>query len=226
MLTREESALLTLVGPATPMGELMRRYWIPALLSAELVPAGRVKRVRLLGEDLVAFRAPDGTVGLLGEFCSHRGASLYFGRNEAAGLRCVYHGWKYGADGQCVDMPNEPPASSFTEKVRHPAYPCAERGGVVWTYMGPTSPPPALPELEWALVPDAHRFVSKFYQECNYLQALEGGIDPRTSRSCTACSTRVTRRCATWTGRRPGSPWPRSSRRRRGSTWSTRRTAR
>src|SRR5438552_1334898 len=178
MLTREESALLTLVGPATPMGELMRRYWIPALLSAELVPAGRVKRVRLLGEDLVAFRAPDGTVGLLGEFCSHRGASLYFGRNEAAGLRCVYHGWKYGADGQCVDMPNEPPASSFTEKVRHPAYPCAERGGVVWTYMGPTSPPPALPELEWALVPDAHRFVSKFYQECNYLQALEGGIDP------------------------------------------------
>src|SRR5207247_111429 len=178
MLTREESALLTLVGPATPMGELMRRYWIPALLSAELVPAGRVKRVRLLGEDLVAFRAPDGTVGLLGEFCSHRGASLYFGRNEAAGLRCVYHGWKYGADGQCVDMPNEPPASSFTEKVRHPAYPCAERGGVVWTYMGPTSPPPALPELEWALVPDSHRFVSKFYQECNYLQALEGGIDP------------------------------------------------
>jgi len=178
MLTREENALLTLVGPATPMGDLMRHYWIPALLSAELAPGGRVKRVRLLGEDLVAFRAPDGTVGLLGEFCSHRGASLYFGRNEAAGLRCVYHGWKYGCDGQCMDMPNEPPASSFQEKVRHPAYPCAERGGVVWTYMGPASPPPALPELEWALVPDAHRFVSKFYQECNYLQALEGGVDP------------------------------------------------
>jgi phenylpropionate dioxygenase-like ring-hydroxylating dioxygenase large terminal subunit len=160
------------------MGHLMRRYWIPVLLSAELPPGGRVKRVRLLGEDLVAFRTREGKVGLVGEFCSHRGASLYFGRNEETGLRCVYHGWKYGLDGQCLDMPNEPPESRFPEKVRHCAYSCAERGGVVWTYMGPASPPPAAPDLEWTLVPDERRFVSKFYQECNYLQGLEGGVDP------------------------------------------------
>ncbi len=178
MLTREENELLTRVGPETPMGHLMRRYWVPALLSAELPPGGRVKRVRLLGEDLVAVRARDGKVGLLAEFCSHRGASLYFGRNEEAGLRCVYHGWKFGWDGRCVDMPNEPPASNFQEKVRHPAYPCAERGGVIWTYMGPADAAPLPPDLEWTLVPDAQRFVSKFYQECNYLQGLEGGVDP------------------------------------------------
>jgi phthalate 4,5-dioxygenase len=178
MLTREENELMTRVGPGTPMGALMRQYWMPALRSAELEPGGRVKRIKLLGEDLVAFRGRDGSVGLLGEFCSHRGASLYFGRNEPAGLRCVYHGWKFGCDGQCLDMPNEPPAGNFQEKVRHPAYPCAERGGVVWTYLGPASPTPALPDLEWAMVPDDHRFVSAFYQECNYLQGLEGGIDP------------------------------------------------
>jgi phenylpropionate dioxygenase-like ring-hydroxylating dioxygenase large terminal subunit len=160
------------------MGHLMRHYWVPVLRSAELEPSGRAKRVRLLGEDLVAFRTRNGTVGLMGEFCSHRGASLYFGRNEETGLRCVYHGWKFGVDGQCLDMPNEPPASRFPEKVRHPAYPCAERGDVVWAYLGPATPPPPLPDLEWALVPAERRWVSKFYQECNYLQALEGGVDP------------------------------------------------
>ncbi len=177
MLTRDENELLTRVGPETPMGRLMRHYWVPVLQSAELVPGGRAKRVKLLGEDLVAFRVRDGEVGLLGEFCSHRGASLYFGRNEPAGLRCVYHGWKFRCDGQCVDMPNEPAQSNFQDKVVHPAYPCAERGGVVWAYMGPGTAPP-LPDLEWAMVPSEQRFVSKFYQECNYLQALEGGIDP------------------------------------------------
>ena len=178
MLSRDENELLTQIGSGTAMGQLMRQYWMPVLLSAELEPGGRVKRVRLLGEDLVALRARDGKVGLLGEHCSHRRASLYFGRNEEAGLRCIYHGWKYGLDGQCLEMPNESAESDFQEKVCHPAYPCAERGGVVWTYMGPASPPPPMPDLEWALVPDARRFVSKFYQECNYLQALEGGIDP------------------------------------------------
>jgi phenylpropionate dioxygenase-like ring-hydroxylating dioxygenase large terminal subunit len=178
MLTREENEFLIRVGPGTPIGHLMRQYWIPMLLSSELLPGGRVTRVRLLGEDLVAVRSRNGRVGLLGEFCSHRGASLYFGRNEKDALRCVYHGWQYGLDGRCLEMPNEPPESGFQEKVRHPAYPCAERGGVIWTYMGPADPPPALPDLEWALVPDEQRFVSKFYQECNYLQALEGGIDP------------------------------------------------
>src|SRR5262245_1344264 len=128
MVSREENELLTRVGPGTPMGDVMRQYWIPVVLSTELAPGGQVKRVRLLGEELVAVRSPAGRVGLLGEFCSHRGASLYFGRNEAGGLRCVYHGWQFDRDGRCLEMPNEPPESGFPEKVRHPAYPCAERG--------------------------------------------------------------------------------------------------
>ena len=178
MLSTEENELLTQVNAGTPMGELMRRYWIPVVESSELEAGGRVKRVKLLGEDLIALRAPDGTVGLVGEYCPHRWASLYFGRNEAEGLRCVYHGWKFAQDGQCLDMPNEPQESEFKDKVKHIAYPCAERGGVVWTYMGPASDTPELPDLEWALVPHGQRFVSKFYQECNYIQGLEGGIDP------------------------------------------------
>jgi phenylpropionate dioxygenase-like ring-hydroxylating dioxygenase large terminal subunit len=178
MLTRDENELLTRVGPGTAMGALMRQYWIPVVRSDELEAGGRVKRVRLLGEELVVFRAPSGETGLLAEFCAHRGASLFFGRNERGGLRCVYHGWQYALDGQCVDMPNEPAGSRFAEKVCQRSYPCAERGGVVWTYMGHDVTPPLLPELEWTTVPDAHRFVSKFYQECNYLQGLEGGVDP------------------------------------------------
>jgi phthalate 4,5-dioxygenase len=178
MLTAEENAQLTRVGPGTLIGDLMRQYWIPVVLSSELVPGGRVKRVKILGEELVAFRSPSGRVGLLAEFCAHRRASLYFGRNEEAGLRCVYHGWQFEPGGRCVDMPNERPETNFQAKVTQPAYPCSERGGVVWTYMGPASPPPGLPDLEWALVPEAQRFVSKFWQDCNYLQALEGGVDP------------------------------------------------
>ena len=178
MLTAEENAQLTRVGPGTLIGDLMRQYWIPVVLSSELVPGGRVKRVKILGEELVAFRSPSGRVGLLGEFCAHRRASLYFGRNEEAGLRCVYHGWQFEPGGRCVDMPNERPETNFQDKVTQPAYPCAERGGVVWTYMGPASRPPGLPDLEWALVPEAQRFVSRFWQDCNYLQALEGGVDP------------------------------------------------
>lgn len=178
MLAAEENAQLTKVGPGTLIGDLMRQYWIPVVLSSELVAGGRVKRVRILGEDLVAFRGPSGRVGLLGEFCAHRRASLYFARNETPGLRCVYHGWQYEPGGRCIDMPNERPETNFQDKIRQPAYPCAERGGVVWAYMGPASPPPGLPDLEWTLVPEAQRFVSKFWQDCNYLQALEGGVDP------------------------------------------------
>jgi phthalate 4,5-dioxygenase oxygenase subunit len=178
MLSREENELLTRTGPGTPMGALLRRYWIPALLTEELPAPDRPPvRVKLLGEPLVAFRDTDGRVGLLGEHCSHRGASLFFGRNEACGLRCVYHGWKYDVDGRCVDMPSEPEDSTFEHKIRTKAYPCEERGGIVWTYMGPPDRTPALPALEWALLPDSHRYVSKRLQECNYLQAMEGGID-------------------------------------------------
>jgi phenylpropionate dioxygenase-like ring-hydroxylating dioxygenase large terminal subunit len=160
------------------MGDLMRQYWIPVVGTSEVEAGGRVKRVRILGEDLVVYRAPIGTAGLFGECWSLRLASMYFGRNEASGMRCVYHGWKFGHDGRCIDMPNVPPEDDFKDKVRHPAYPCAEQGGVIWAYMGPADPPPGLPELEWATVPESQRFVSKFYQECNYIQGLEGGIDP------------------------------------------------
>ena len=177
MLSHEDNELLTRTGPGTAMGALIRQYWIPVVQSRELTPGGRVKRVMLLGERLVAYRGKSGRAGLIGEFCPHRLASLYFGRVEEDGMRCVYHGWKFGADGQCVEMPSEPPESNFAAKVRHVAYPCEERGGIVWAYMGPASAPPPLPDLEFTLLPEANVFVSKRVQECNWFQALEGGID-------------------------------------------------
>jgi phthalate 4,5-dioxygenase oxygenase subunit len=177
MLSREDNDLLTRTGPGTAMGALVRRYWIPVVLSVELEPGGRVKRVMLLGERLVVYRAKNGRPGLIGEFCPHRLASLYFGRVEEAGMRCVYHGWKFGMDGQCLEMPNEPAESGFASKVKHVGYPCQEAGGMVWAYMGPASPPPPLPHLEWTRVPETHVFASKRVQECNWFQAMEGGID-------------------------------------------------
>jgi phthalate 4,5-dioxygenase len=177
MLSREDNELLTRVGPGTAMGALMRRYWLPVLQSGELEAGGRVKRVMLLGERLIAYRARSGAAGLIGEFCPHRLASLYFGRVEEAGMRCVYHGWAFGVDGQCVDMPSEPGESSFAAKIRTAAHPCVERGGVIWAYMGDERPVPPLPDLEWTLLPASHVFASKRVQECNWLQALEGGID-------------------------------------------------
>ena len=140
MLSHDENELLTKTGPGTAMGALIRQYWIPVVQSSELEPGGRVKRVMLLGERLVAFRGKSGRAGLIGEFCPHRLASLYFGRVEESGMRCVYHGWKFGLDGQCLEMPSEPPESGFAAKVRHTAYPCEERGGVIWAYMGPVEP--------------------------------------------------------------------------------------
>jgi phthalate 4,5-dioxygenase len=178
MLTPEENALLTRVGPGTPMGELFRRFWMPALLSEELpAPDSPPVRVRLLGEDLVAFRDTAGRVGLLAPLCSHRGAPLFYGRNEEQGLRCVYHGWKYDVTGRCIDMPAEPSDSTFKERIRQKAYPCRERGGVIWTYMGPPELTPELPDLEWTLVPEGHCRVSKWLHESNYLQGFEGDID-------------------------------------------------
>jgi phthalate 4,5-dioxygenase len=179
MFSKEENELLTRVGPDTPMGELFRHYWIPALLSEEIAePDGPPVRVRLLGEDLVAFRNTEGRVGLLGEHCAHRGTSLYYGRNEECGLRCIYHGWKYDSDGKVLETPAEPPGSRMKEKVRHKAYPCKETSGVVFTYMGPAEKMPAFPQHEWLNVPSEHVTVNKFYVECNYLQSLEGDCDP------------------------------------------------
>ena len=176
MFTREENDRLTRVGTGTPMGETMRRYWLPALLSWEVSePDGAPVRVRLLGEDLVAFRATDGRIGLIEEFCPHRRTSLWLGRNEENGLRCVYHGWKFDVSGQCVDQMNEP--RQFCSKIRVKAYPTCEVGGVVWAYMGPEGRQPAPPKFAWTQVPETHRTVSKVIEECNWLQALEGGID-------------------------------------------------
>ncbi len=177
MLSQEENELITRVGPGTPMGNLMREYWLPALLSEEAKRDGDPVRIRLLGENLIAFRDSNSNVGLVADACPHRGASLFFGRNEECGLRCVYHGWKFDAAGNCVDMPNEPAESNFKHKVKAQAYPCLERGGVVWTYMGPRQTPPELPQLEANMVPDGQWQTSCFQRECNWLQALEGDID-------------------------------------------------
>jgi phthalate 4,5-dioxygenase len=178
MLSREDNELLCRVGPGTLMGELWRGFWIPALMPSELPePDCPLVRIRLLGEDLVAFRDTDGRVGLVAENCPHRGASLFFGRNEESGLRCVYHGWKFDADGACIDMPNEPSESNFKHKVHVQAYETAEWGGIVWAYMGPKDRRPELPQHEWCGVPEDHRYLGKWIQECNWVQCYEGEID-------------------------------------------------
>ena len=159
------------------MGDAMRRYWMPALLSRELEPDGSPRRVRLLGEQLVAFRSTGGRIGLLDEFCAHRRTSLFLGRNEEEGLRCIYHGWKYDVDGKCVEMMNEPEALNFLKKVRQISYPTVEMGGLVWAYMGPAEKKPALPKFAWTQVQETHRHVSRIGEECNWLQGLEGGMD-------------------------------------------------
>ncbi|HTE84901.1 MAG TPA: Rieske 2Fe-2S domain-containing protein, partial [Dehalococcoidia bacterium] len=160
------------------MGELLRRFWMPVLLAEELLePDSPPVRVRILCENLVAFRDSDGSVGLLDEICPHRRASLFWGRNEESGLRCVYHGWKFDTAGNCLDMPNEPAEYEFKKRVKTTAYPAVDRGGVIWAYMGPKELQPELPELEWARVPAGHRAISKQYQINNWAQAVEGGID-------------------------------------------------
>jgi phenylpropionate dioxygenase-like ring-hydroxylating dioxygenase large terminal subunit len=177
MLSREDNELLTRVGPGTPMGDLLRQYWMPAVLAAELPePGGPPLRVRLLGEDLLAFRDHAGRVGLVAQACPHRGASLFFGRNEEGGLRCAYHGWQFDVEGRCTDMPNEHPGCPLRDKVRLRAYPCRERNGVVWAYLGGGDPPP-LPDFEWNLCPDNIPFLWRNYRACNWVQALEGDID-------------------------------------------------
>jgi phenylpropionate dioxygenase-like ring-hydroxylating dioxygenase large terminal subunit len=178
MLSREDNELLTRVGPGTGMGELMRRFWMPVLLSAEIAePDCTPVRIRLLGEPLIAFRDTDGRVGLVDENCPHRLSSLYFGRNEECGIRCVYHGWKFDVDGNCVDMPSEPADSNYKEKVKLKAYPVREAGGVVWAYMGPAEKMGEPPAFDWMDVPEDHRYASRWVQDCNYAQCVEGEID-------------------------------------------------
>ena len=178
MTTGAQNDFLTRTGPRTPMGDLLRRYWIPALLAQEVPePDCPPVRVKLMSERLLAFSDTQGRVGVIDEFCAHRGVSLWFARNEENGLRCPYHGWKYDVSGQCVDVPSEPAESGFCNRIRLKSYPCVELGDVIWVYMGPPERKPPLPAFEWAQVAHSQRFVSKRTQECNYLQAMEGGID-------------------------------------------------
>ena len=174
-MNKDMSETLVRTGPGTRMGNLMRRYWVPALLSSEIAePDGPQVRVQILGEKLLAFRDTEGRPGLIDEFCSHRGVSLFFGRNEENGIRCSYHGVKFDRNGQCVEVPSSPQSCA---RMNIKSYPCLERAGIVWAYMGPADKIPAAPELEWCTLPESHVFVSKRLQECNYLQAMEGGID-------------------------------------------------
>ena len=178
MLTKEDNEILTRVGPGTPMGNLLRRYWTPALLSNEIPePDSPPVRVRILGEDLIAFRDTNGDPGLFVTACPHRGASLFFGRNEEAGLRCVYHGWKFDTAGACVDMPSEPAESNFKNKVRVKAYPTRESGGIVWAYMGPPEKQPGFRDFGSESVPKDQWQAFKATALCNWVQRNEGQID-------------------------------------------------
>lgn len=178
MLSREENELLVRVGPETGMGQVLRRFWMPALLSSEVPqPDCPPVRVRLLGEDLVAFRDTNGRVALLDAYCPHRRASLFWGRNEECGIRCVYHGWKFDAEGQCIDIPNVDAGEVIKSNVRITSYPTVERSGLVWCYMGPSEPPPPLPMTELFDVPESFRYIEKILIPCNWVQTMEGDTD-------------------------------------------------
>ena len=174
-MDKETAETLVRTGPGTAMGQLLRRYWAPILLASEIAePDGPQVRVKIMGEKLLAFRDSAGEVGLIDEFCTHRGASLFFGRNEENGIRCAYHGLKFNRRGECMDVPSAP---QLCERMKTKAYPCIERGGIVWAYLGPEDKRPEAPEVEWCMLPPSHVFVSKRLQQSNYLQAMEGGID-------------------------------------------------
>jgi phthalate 4,5-dioxygenase len=177
MMTREQNDLLTRIGPGAPAGQLLRRYWQPVALAAELEGPRPVKAVRVLGHDLVLFRGPDGRLGLLDRDCPHRGADLAFGRLEDGGLRCLFHGWLFDTEGKCLDTPGEPLESRVCSRVRQRAYPVQERSGIVFGFLGEGTPP-VLPALDCFIAPDSHVFAFKGQLECNWLQAVEVGLDP------------------------------------------------
>ena len=184
MSKQKDSEDLVRVGPGTVMGDMMRQYWIPAAMSSELERDGAPMRLMLLGERLIAFRDSSGRVGVMDHRCPHRCASLFLGRNEENGIRCVYHGWKYDAEGNCVDMPNAPPKQDFKHKVRAKAYKTTERNGLIWVYMGARKEAPPLPAIEASMLPEAELQISFVQRECNWLQALEGISTPRISAFC------------------------------------------
>jgi phenylpropionate dioxygenase-like ring-hydroxylating dioxygenase large terminal subunit len=177
MLSTVDNDTITRVGRGTPMGEVFRRFWLPVLSSRDVVADGTPVRLRVLGENLVAFRDTSGKVGVLEAACPHRRAKLFWGRNEECGLRCAYHGWKFDVTGQCVDMPSEPPGSTFKDRVSARGYPASDRGGFIWVYMGPRELQPEFPRYEWLDLPEGQRGSGTFLQRSNWLQSLEGDID-------------------------------------------------
>ena len=178
MLTREDNELLARTGPGTPMGELFRRFWWPIAMIGDLGdPDGDPIRIKLLGENLVAYRDTNNDVGVMDFYCPHRRAGMFFGRNEECGLRCVYHGWKFDKDGNCTDMPSEPAESNFKDKVKITAYPARDYADLLWVYMGPKELQPELPRFEWAELPAENRVTSMWLQDSNWMQSLEGDLD-------------------------------------------------
>jgi len=184
MLTAQENELLCRVEGDAPMGQLMRRHWMPACLSEEVAePDGAPVRARLFGEDLVVFRDSEGRLGILDEYCPHRRASLVLGRNEECGLRCLYHGWKIDVEGNIVERPSEPTTAGTDRRGKHRTYPCREAGGFVWVWMGdPDAAAPFLPPA-WAPSPDIRTSIVKMHVNCNWAQVLEGAIDSAHSSS-------------------------------------------
>jgi phthalate 4,5-dioxygenase len=178
VLSHDDNELLVRIGPGTAMGEMMRRFWMPALLESELPDTdGKPVRIRLMGEDLVAFRDSEGRIGLLDEHCPHRGSSLALGVNGECGLRCLFHGWKFDVTGQCTDTPAEPEGATLARAMRVKAYPTRVAGGMIWAYMGPREAEPAFPHFPWFDMPAGHCEAFKVIYECNYAQAIEGAID-------------------------------------------------
>jgi len=178
MMTHEDNSFLTETDSGTPMGSYLRSFWIPCMVSGEVPAADEAPvRLRLLGEDLIVFRDSAGRVGVLDQHCPHRRASLFFGRNEECGIRCVYHGWKFDVEGNCLDMPNEPASSTYREKVKAIAYPTRERGGLLWVYMGKSADLAQFPDFEWLDMPAGHLYASRWEQDCNSIQAMEGELD-------------------------------------------------
>ena len=177
MLSPKDNELITQVGPGTPMGEMMREYWLPACASEEIEADGAPLRLQIMGEKLIAFRDTKGRVGILDHQCPHRCASLFYGRNEKEGLRCIYHGWKFDVDGNCLDMPNVPPHQEFSSRIKAKAYKTFEHNGLIWVYMGKRATPPPLPALETMFVPADELRIVMTQRECNWLQGLESSID-------------------------------------------------
>lgn len=178
MLTHEENETLTRVGPGTPAGELLRRYWMPVALIGDINEETPTKLVRMLGEDLVLFRDKSGRIGLIGDRCPHRGASMCYGRVEARGIACPYHGWLFDTQGNCLETPAEPAESKFHLKIKHKAYPVEKFIGLFWTYMGPL-PAPAIPKYDlWVRQDGKRRIVIQPQLDCNWFQAMENSVDP------------------------------------------------